>query len=191
MTTTINNLKDQIVQLEREKWQDYPLASHYISEHYYDVSIAQESEGFQVAFTKKPFPVPYKKMPDDHDKLFQPWWDDVKAWGIIHEGQLIAAIETSIEGYSNRLRVTELWVDDAYRRQGIAYALMDKAVQRARNEQRRAVILETQSCNEGAISFYLKYGFSLIGFDACAYENNDIKRKEVRMEMGLFLEISE
>ena len=184
-------LKNQIIQLEQEKWQDYQLAFHYISKFYFDVSIDHSADHFQVSFTKKPFSVPYEKMPDDSDKLFQPWWDEVEAWGIINEGKLIAAIETSVEGYSNRLRVTELWVDGGYRRQGIAYALMDKAVERARNEKRRAIILETQSCNGGAISFYLNYGFSLIGFDACAYRNDDISRKEVRMEMGLFLNVDE
>jgi ribosomal protein S18 acetylase RimI-like enzyme len=100
---------------------------------------------------------------------------------------LIAAIETAVEEWSNRLKVTELWVDDAYRRKGIATALMNIAVQRARDEKRRLIMLETQSCNEGAISFYLAYGFTLIGFDACAYKNNDLECKEVRMEMGIFL----
>lgn len=71
---------------------------------------------------------------------------------------------------------------------GIGTALMDIATQRARDERRRAVILETQSCNEKAIDFYRAYGFSLIGFDACAYQNNDIGRREVRMEMGMLLE---
>ena len=178
----------KITPLEREQWQDYRLEFHYISNHYYDVTIDHSENQIQVSFTKKPFSTPYEKMPDDSDKLFQPWWEDIKAWGIIDDqGKLIAAIETSIENYNNRLRVTELWVDDNYRRKGIAKALMDIAIKRAKDEKRRAIILETQSCNEGAISFYLDYGFSLIGFDVCAYQNNDIARKEVRMEMGLFL----
>jgi len=184
-------LQYQITQLEQEKWQDYELPFHYISDHYYAVTIDHCVDQFQVAFTKKLFSTPYEKMPDDSDKLFQPWWDEIEAWGIIIEDKLVAVIETAVEEYSNRLRVTELWVDDGFRRQGIAYALMDKAVQRARKEKRRAVILETQSCNGGAISFYRNYGFSLIGFDSCAYQNDDISRNEVRMEMGLFLSVGE
>jgi len=70
---------------------------------------------------------------------------------------------------------------------GIATALMDMAIGRAKQEGRRAVVLETQSCNEGAIDFYLNYGFTLIGFDTCAYRNDDIQRKEVRIEMGYYL----
>ena len=37
-------------------------------------------------------------------------------------------------------------------------------------------MLETQSCNTNAIGFYLHEGFTLIGFDACCYANNDLER---------------
>jgi hypothetical protein len=180
--------KNQINPLEREKWQGYELPFHYSSHNYYDVEINRSDSGFQVSFVKKPFDTPFEHMPNEQDKLFQPWWDDIKAWGVEKNGRLIAAIETAVEEWSNRLRVTELWVDDAHRRNGTATALMDIAIQRARDEKRRVLMLETQSRNEGAIAFYLAYGFTLIGFDACAYQNNDLSRKEVRMELGIFLD---
>jgi GNAT superfamily N-acetyltransferase len=44
--------------------------------------------------------------------------------GILENGRLIAAIETTVEEWSNRLIVTELWVDADFRRKGIATALM-------------------------------------------------------------------
>ena len=178
---------DKIVPLEREKWQGHCLEFRYTSRSYYDVEIVHRDDGFRVSFVKKPFDAPFVMAPHDFDRLFQPWWDDIKVWGIVQEGKLIAAIETAVEQWNNRLRVTELWVHEDYRRQGIAKALMDKAVKRAKDEKRRAVVLETQTRNEGAIDFYLDYGFSLIGFDACAYQNNDLDRKEVRMEFGLLL----
>ena len=187
-------LTDQIKPLEREKWQDYRLEFHYISHNYYDVEIDRADNGFHVSFVKKPFDTPFEKMPDSTDKLFKPWWDDIKAWGTVlpcqahqENERLVAVIETAVEEWSNRLRVTELWIDDANRRKGIGTALMDIALQRAKDEKRRALMLETQSRNEGAISFYLAYGFTLMGFDACAYQNNDLNRKEVRMEMGILL----
>jgi len=178
---------DRIIPLDREKWQRYEFPFHYVSYNYYDVVINRSDGGFQVSFTKKPFETPFEHMPNEQDKLFQPFWDDIKAWGIVENGRLIAAIETAVEEWSNRLRVTELWVDDAYHRKGIATALMDIAVGRAKEENRRVIMLETQSRNEGAVGFYLNYGFILIGFDACAYQNNDLERKEVRMELGIFL----
>ena len=48
----------------------------------------------------------------------------------------------------------------------------------------RMIILETQSCNVPAISFYLKHGFELVGFDAASYSNKDLEKGEVRMEFG-------
>ena len=182
-----SDFNNQIIPLEREKWQDYCLEFHYVANSFYDVEIDHLNDNFHVSFIKKTFNTPYEKMSDDKDRLFQPWWDEVRAWGILKDERLIAVVETAVEDWSNRLRVTELWVDDAYRRQRIGTALMDVAIQRAKDEKRRVVMLETQSCNEKAIAFYLAYGFSLIGFDTCAYSNNDIKRKEVRMEMGIFL----
>jgi len=78
-------------------------------------------------------------------------------------------------------------VDEKLRRQGTAAALMSLALKRADGEGRRAVMLETQSCNVAAISFYLKCGFTLMGFDACAYQNDDLQRGEVRIELGILL----
>ena len=183
-----NHYINRIKPLEREKWEGHKFAQfNYTSNAYYDVEVKHEDNNFTLAFVKRPFDAPFEKKPDDFDVLFQPWWDDVKAWGIVEGEQLVAVIETAVEEWSNRLRVTELWVDDAYHRQGIATALMDIAVKRAKDEKRRVIMLETQSCNENAIAFYLAYGFTLIGFDSCAYQNNDLARKEVRMEFGLLL----
>jgi len=180
-----NKWINQITLLDRKEWEGHQLMFRYTANYYYDLEVIQSNEGFKATFIKKPFDVPYEKTPDDTDLLFQPWWEDIKAWGIIVDDQLIAVIETAVEGWSNRLIVTELWIDDNYRRRGIATALMDITKKRAHDEKRRALILETQSCNEGAIAFYLQYGFELIGFDKYAYQNNDIERKEVRINMGM------
>jgi len=53
-----------------------------------------------------------------------------------------------IKKWSNRLRVTELWIDERHCRQGIGRELMDLAKSKARELGCRALILETQSCNE-------------------------------------------
>lgn len=73
---------------------------------------------------------------------------------------------------------------DALRGQGVGKRLMDKAKEVAVNQKRRAIILETQSCNTNAIGFYLHERFELIGFDTCCYTNNDIGRREVRINLG-------
>ena len=90
------------------------------------------------------------------------------------------------EEWSNRLMVTELWVCDELQKLGLGKRLMDKAKEIAVKQNRRALILETQSCNTNAIGFYLHQGFEMIGFDTCCYTNNDIGRREVRINLGFF-----
>ena len=82
--------------------------------------------------------------------------------------------------------VTNIAVRSDHRGKGIGKRLMDKAKEVALRQERRAIILETQSCNTNAIGFYLHQGFELIGFDTCCYTNNDIGRREVRINLGYF-----
>lgn len=48
----------------------------------------------------------------------------------------------------------------------------------------RMIFLETQTCNENAISFYKKEGFSVIGFDQYAYANEADETHEMLVWMG-------
>ena len=100
----------------------------------------------------------------------------------------MAAIETNPELWSNRRRITELWVAKEYQNQGIGYALMEVAKDQARRERRRAIILETQSCNVNALGFYLHERSTLIGMGTCCYANNGLQREEVRFKFGWFPE---
>jgi len=63
--------------------------------------------------------------------------------------------------------------------------LVDHAIRLSKERRATMLVVETQSCNVPAINFYLKNGFELIGFDTAAYSNEDIERKEVRLEFGL------
>jgi ribosomal protein S18 acetylase RimI-like enzyme len=78
-------------------------------------------------------------------------------------------------------------VKEEYRGKGVGKLLMNKAVEIARQKGARMLILETQSWNVRAISFYVKYGFELVGLDTHAYSNQGIEKKDVRLEFGLEL----
>lgn len=178
-----------IIHLSKEQWQGTVLPIRYTTGQYYDVALTERETGFSVEFKKKSFPQPVTHAPEEcdfPDKLYQAHWENAYAWGVLAEGKLIAAMETDPELWSNRLRITELWVAEGYQKQGIGRALLNLAKEQARRERRRAVILETQSCNVNAVDFYRHEGFTLIGFDSCCYTNNDLTRKEVRLELGYF-----
>ena len=175
-----------IIHLPKDRWQGHALPFGYRTEACYDVRIEQDPSGFTISMERKPFDAPVEQR--FSDALYADWWPEACAWGVEKGGKLVAAIETCPETWSNRLRVTELWVDTAYRRQGIGHALMDVAREQARLERRRAIILKTQSRNVPAIDFYLHEGFTLIGMDVCCYSNNDLENKDVRLEFGWFAE---
>ena len=181
----------EIVPLPKEQWKGTPIPLSYTTREYYDVDITEHDDGFRVDMVRKPMEAPVTHNPEDYDfpdSLYQPHWEGAQAWGVVEDGKLLACIETCPEEWSNRLMVTELWVCEALRRQGVGHRLMAIAKEQATCENRRAIILETQSCNVDAIAFYRHEGFELIGFDSCCYTNRDIERREVRFDMGFFMD---
>ena len=178
-----------VVPLPREQWKGHPLIMDYATNEYYDVSIEHGADSFNVTMRKKHTSEPIVHTSEEYDfpdSLYQEHWEKAEAFGVIEDGKLIGAVEICPEEWSNRLMVTELWVKDDRRRMGVGKALMDYAKARAVADGRRAIILETQSCNANAIGFYLHEGFELIGFDSCCYTNADIARREVRLDLGWF-----
>ena len=185
------NDRNEIIALPKEKWKGAVIPLVTRSDSYYDLEIQPlDSSGCTISLTRKQAEEEIVHTPEEYDfpdSLYQEHWENAEAFGIVSEnGDLLACIEICPEEWSNRLMVTELWVSDGLRRQGIGKRLMDKAKEIAANQNRRAVILETQSCNTNAIGFYLHEGFELIGFDTCCYTNNDIGRREVRINLGYF-----
>ena len=179
----------EIVHLPKEDWKGWIVPIGYTTAEYYDVEMEERPQGFSVSIGKKRFSAPVTHSPEEYDfpdKLYEDFRPGACAWGVLEEGKPVAVIETEPEEWSNRLRVTELWVSPARQKQGLGRALMDVAKEQARLERRRALMLETQSCNVNAVDFYLHQGFTLIGLDTCCYQNNDLQRKEVRLEMGWF-----
>ena len=185
----MNNI--EITALPKEKWKGTRIPLTTRSDSYYDFEIDPlDSEGCTVRITRKPAEKTIVHTPEEYDfpdSLYQDHWEDAEAYGVVgDDGMLLACIEVCPEDWSNRLLVTELWVTDELQGKGIGKRLMDKAKEVAVAQGRRAIILETQSCNTNAIGFYLHQGFEIIGFDTCCYTNNDIGRREVRINLGFF-----
>ena len=185
----------KIVPLPKEQWKGVPIPMRYTTEEYFDLEVSENADAFEAKMVKKKFEKPVTHSPEEYDfpdGLYQDHWEKAEAYGIYREEDgkkiLMACIEVCPEEWSNRLMVTELWVDDSLHRQGIGTALMNKAKEVAKEQGRRAIILETQSCNVRAIAFYRAQGFRLIGFDSCCYTNRDVERREIRFNMGFFMD---
>jgi len=172
----------KIIPLPKEKWKGTPIMLKYTTTQYYDLAATAGDGFFNIQLVKKPFDAPVTHSPEDYDfpdKLYQDHWQNAQAFGIVDESdgreELLACIEICPEEWSNRLMVTELWVADHLHRRGIGTRLMNIAKEQAALQGRRA------------IAFYLSQGFELIGYDSCCYTNNDVQRREVRLDLGFFL----
>jgi len=165
--------------LSKTEYKGHLLKVRYVTEGAYDVVVADD--GFH--FERITFAQPLEKSFDD--ALFADWLENPIAIGCFANGELVGAIEGSIESWHNLFRISNLWVDELFRRQGLGSELMRRLEERAVAEHGpRGFVLETQSCNLPAIALYKKMGYSFIGLDTLAYTNEDIERREVRLELG-------
>lgn len=176
-------MKNMIIkELLKTDYEGYVLDFTYESDVYYDVIVSSLEHQINFSLVKKEFDQPVKKQFTGH--LFEPYYEHAKAWGVFDEDILCGVIEINHEEWNKRLRITELLVLEEYRNQGIGIKLMQQVFDYFEQSDYRAICLETQSCNSKAIAFYQKVGFELIGFDTICYSNDDINKKEVRLEFG-------
>ena len=166
--------------LDRDVYKGYSLNFTYETDRYYDV-IAAESG---ISLEEKRFLQPVQKQFTDH--LFSDWLEDPVAMGAFDDDLFVGVIEGSLETWHNVFRISNILVLGPYRSKHIGKSLMEKMLKFAHGiDQCRGVILETQSCNYPAITFYKKQGFLLNRIDLREYSNEDIQRKEVRLDFFL------
>lgn len=148
-------------------------------------NICPTASGFEIIY--KTFDQP-KEM-SFRDVFFNEWLDQPRAFGAFENGKMLGFIEGTLEKWNNRYRISNICIfDRENRHNGIGTLLMEIILSEAVKSGARMAVLETQTCNEKAVSFYKKNGFNIIGFDLFAYSNTDMERQEVRIEMGKLLE---
>jgi ribosomal protein S18 acetylase RimI-like enzyme len=177
--------KTEIVELHKDDKRLPVLKSKYVTDSYYDLLVTREKEIWRIDLSLKPFEKPLEK--NYEGRFFEAHVEEPRVFAAVLDGQQVGWIELGYEKWNSRMRVWEFLVRDQFRRKGIGTTLMRHGAEIARQKAARMLVLETQSCNVPAIKFYIKQGFRLIGFDLAAYSNEDINRKEVRLEFGLML----
>ncbi len=174
-----------LIELPKDDASTLKLNSTYSTKSYYDLAITHEIHSWHVELKARRFDNPVTKVYTG--TLFEDHIVEPRVFAAVFDGIQRGWIELGYEKWNNRMRVWELLVEQQWRGQGVGTLLMDKAIEVARERGARMLVLETQSCNAPAIDFYVKNGFILIGFDSTAYSNEDVVKKEVRIEMGLAL----
>lgn len=146
------------------------------------LSIEPEGDGFVIEWVNTAEPI-NKILEDD---MLSDWLDDPVAYGAFEDdGKLIGFIEGFLEEWNNRFRITNICVfESGIRGKGIGSKLLETIMDDAKKSGARMVVLETQSYNSKAISFYRNNGFEIIGFDRFAYSNKGPEEHNMRIEMG-------
>ena len=169
----------EIKELKKAEYAGRKFTAKYKTNGYYDIYAS--GKGFEIEY--KTFETTVEKSFDD--EIFGEWLESPIAFGAFEKGELSGFVEGSMESWNNRFRISNICIfDDAKRGKGLGRSLMNAIETAAKNYDPRMIVLETQTCNEAAIKFYQKCGYSIIGFDMYAYTNDDPERKEVRIEMG-------
>lgn len=172
----------KIQKLDPKDYQGREFVLKYSTKGYYDIE--KSEEGFRITYRNFDTVIEMSFQ----DKFFNDWLEEPVAYGAFEGEKLLGYVEGTLEKWNNRYRISNICVfEREARRCGIGTQLMNIILEEAALSGARMVVLETQTCNENAISFYKKHGFEIIGFDLYAYSNADPKRHEVRIEMGKFL----
>lgn len=88
--------------------------------------------------------------------------------------QICGFVEVSVSEWNQATTINNLAVAPAYRRQGIGSRLLRHALEWARQNQSRVVLLDTPTKAYPAICLYQKHGFTFCGFNDQLYPNRDI-----------------
>jgi ribosomal protein S18 acetylase RimI-like enzyme len=175
----------KIVELVKNDAHPEKLIYRYSMSSYYDLSIRRGMGFWKMELVLTPLEEVCEKTFED--RLFEDHVEEPRVFAALVNNKQVGWIELGFHKWNNRMRVWEFLVEEEFRRRGIGTLLMKHAVKIAKEKGARMLVLETQTCNVPAISFYLKFGFELIGFDSTAYSNEDIEKKEVRLELGFRL----
>ena len=167
------------------EYKGYKIQASYQTSYYYEVKQMEDTDHFGVLFQRTPFSKPVIRSFED--TLLSEWLEEPFAIGAFEEDTLLGFVELSKESWTNRMRIANLYVEACARGKGIASILMKEAKKQAREAGARSLILETHTCNDPAIQVYLHHGFHFLGCDLSAYSNEDIERKEVRIELSFAL----
>lgn len=114
----------KIQYLPKEKYKGIIIPISYHTNEIYDVIYSEDNNHnvtLKLIRTKLDKILSFNSL----DYLYQDYYSNAAAYGILDDGNLIAAIEINNEEWSNRLRITELWVKKEYQRKGLATLLIN------------------------------------------------------------------
>lgn len=169
----------EIRRLDVAEYRGREYSAEFHSDRY--LSIEPRPEGFELRWMDAETDLRMSVR----DSMLEEWLEDPVAYGAFDGGRMVGFVEGFLEKWNNRYRISNICVfEEADRRGGVGTLLLNRIMAEAVDSGARMAVLETQSFNFRAISFYRKNGFEIIGFDRYAYSNKGPEEHNMRVEMG-------
>jgi ribosomal-protein-alanine N-acetyltransferase len=148
---------------------------HYVeTSHVWQMDVNSDTDQIEVRFREMRLPRAVRlEYPRDASDLADIWTHKNLFLSAILQGQPIAYLTIEIEEKFTA-RITDIVVNEKFRRQGIASALLVSAKDWAKSRGLKKVVLEMQAKNHAAIQLARKLGFEYCGFCDDYFANHDI-----------------
>jgi ribosomal protein S18 acetylase RimI-like enzyme len=140
--------------------------------------IEQEPRAFRIVKT----PIPQRTKRFWVYDLRNPDRDWDEAHVAVDGERIVGFVCTSWQFWNRRVVLWHIYVDRAYRGQGLGHRLLDQVYARANRQQALAIFLETSNLNVPGVAWYERQGFRLGGLDTTLYNGT-----EAAEEMALYL----
>jgi ribosomal protein S18 acetylase RimI-like enzyme len=156
----------------------------YTSHEKYRVSVEESQERVSFTLELVTLETPYHKLSDlDPLDEYQAIVSEGFSLAAYEEGQIVGIALASPQEWNQSLWIHEFHILEAYQGKGIGRALMDAAIEKAREANLRIVYCETQNTNVPAIRFYRKLGFHMEALNLSLYTNEDYPDGEIALFM--------
>lgn len=177
-----------IIELPKEKYDYFELHYSYTTKEHYRVELDDTKEEMGVRFIREAYDEP--KVTDNTDTLYQEYWQNCEAYAVCDDdtNEILGYVEIASDEWNNRLRMTQLLVNENARGTGAGKFMVNFVKDIAREREYRIIVLEAQNYNIPAIDFYRSQGFKFCGGNVYFYSNEDVEDDEVMLEMAYLVE---
>ena len=130
----------------------------------YVPEVTQTGDGFELRLN--PVSMPRRHI-DYITRIYDPRLVNARVVSLLdHTGERVGYVETASEHEGCILRVTNLLVEDEYRRRGYGSLLITRAKAQAKSVGAVSLRVWVAGVNAGAVRFFLRQGMTLAGFSA-------------------------
>lgn len=154
----------------------YQINATYTTDYVWQMQTRENKRTVDVRFDTIRLPRPMRvEYPRSPDELIEHWQQDGCFLVVRNlKDEIVGYLDAHPRAWQGLLLVSNLVIDQRYRRQGFGTSLLRAASRWALAQNLRQITLEIQTKNHPGISFAQKHGFQFCGYNERYYPNGDI-----------------